>query len=196
MTGGGENRARKLGKAVGNDHFFEQPEDKIRHSRPKTRSVKAIDRPLSKLRHHLLVMKYGSCDQVGEIGHEQGVMKEPVFSCFAAVGIDKICDLREGEERNPEGENDLAKAVARVQCRIEAGEKEPSVLVIAEHDEIGDDGKGQRGAAHRLTPSLAAQYGPGRIIEKNRRDDQADICRVPPAIKEERRNDQPCHRSS
>src|SRR5437762_12777790 len=96
-------------------------------------------------------------------------MKKAVFSCFAAVGIDKICDLREGEERNPEGENNLAKAVARVQCLIEAGEKEPCVLVIAEHDEIGDDGKGQRGAAHGWTLSLAAQYGPGRITDTNRR---------------------------
>ena len=64
------------------------------------------------LGHHLLVVDDRSGDELGEEGDEQQVVGEVVFAGLAAVGIDEVGDLLEGEERDAERQDDRQGTVS------------------------------------------------------------------------------------
>ena len=106
-VGGGEaeDRGGDAGEVVGDHHLLEQAaeEDPERDREVAVPAVMA----LAELRHHLAVMDQRPGDQVGEEGDEEQVVGEVILLGLAAVGIDEVGDLEEGEEGDREGEDDL-----------------------------------------------------------------------------------------
>ena len=52
------------------------------------------------LRDQIVVPHDGARDQVREIGDEQRIIQQRIVARLAAVGIDQVADLFEGEEGN------------------------------------------------------------------------------------------------
>ena len=163
---------------IGNQHLFCQPQHEQRHPRRQLVIIGTIGLTLCELRHHLGMMQNRPRDQMREIGHEQTVMDKAVFACLALIGVHQKRDLREGEKRNPQRQNDGAQTDTGSGRCVQVIDKEVRVFVIRQQGEIGNNRKSQQ--TTRAANNAHAQ----RIVEDHRRGQQSHVNRVPPAVKE------------
>lgn len=109
-------------------------------------------------------------DQVREIGHEQAVVDRIEFLRLAARRVDQEGDLREGEERDAQRENDRRKVVAAAGDRIDRVDEEVGVLVVAQQNQIARDTERQQVAsALGADVTAARQCAPHGVVEDDRR---------------------------
>src|SRR5271170_1192397 len=134
-----KSRVRKMGDPVGNQYLFAKPEDEPaqpqRHVIPFQRKVASF----SELRHDLAVMQDGPGDQVREKSYKQHVADKPLRLGCSLSQIDQVGNLRKGEERNAERQNDTAHRVMQSSDSIQKMKEGEQVLEIKQRSQIEAD---------------------------------------------------------
>ena len=77
-------------------------------------------------------MQHGPCDQVGKVGDKQAVVNKVEFFRLATGSIYQKGNLREGEKRNAQGQDDVRQSVAGAQRRVDGIDKEVGVFEVAQ----------------------------------------------------------------
>ena len=186
-VGGGEHRRGVDRDAVGQDHLLEQPDGEDRQADREVVQIDPIGAVLGELRDHLAVVNDRPGDQLRKEGHEQGVVDEALVTDLAAIGVDQIGDLLEGEERDRQRQHDVVDAEVDRQQRLDqVGAEEARVFEVADAGQIGADAEAEQELRPGHQQPLADEE-----IERDRGDDQDQIDRVPPAVEEQRGGDQP-----
>ena len=203
MRGRAKARIGPRRDLVGDQHLLREPDDQERQTHPEVRCVEALVRRGGELRHHLAMMEDGSRQQVREEADEEAVVDERRFAHEALAGVDQISDLGESKEADAKGKNDMRQQPVRTEHDVRVGNKEVGVLEITQQRQIGDhagrqqrarrDGRQRR---HRRAGTLpgsrhALQRGADDEIEDDAPQEQRHETPAPPAIEEQRRDEQP-----
>lgn len=129
-------------------------------------------------------------DQLREKSDEQAIVQEIVFSRFTTVCIDEVRYLLECEKRDSQGQDNRFQVKTRTRQRIDVIDKEIRVFEITQQAEI----RGYTQVHKRIVTAslmLAVKRGTHEIVEEDRQQDENYVNRVPPAIEEKRRCNQP-----
>src|SRR5437868_9021225 len=130
--------------------------------------------------------------ELREEHHEKAVFEQIVLLDLAAAGIDQIGDLLKCEERDPERQQDVLQHKIGLKQRVGGLDEEIGVFEIAEHREIDDDAEGQQ----YRDPIAAAGLPVGghrprnQEIKQREAEQQRYVNRVPPAVEEDRGDQQ------
>jgi hypothetical protein len=153
------------------------------------------------LRHHLLVVDDRPGDELGEEGDEEQVVGEVVFAGLAAVGIDEVGDLLEGEEGNAERQHDVRQVEVEAGQSLDGAVEEAGVLEPAEQAEVGGDAEGEHqpgrrepaggGSGGSAIRAPCGEEAAEVIVADAGAADQEQVDRFPPAVIEERGDHQP-----
>ena len=125
-----KGRSRTAGKIVGKQYFLGQPDGKNGKAYCKVGRLGTVISILVELRHHLLVVQYGTSDQVWKVRDEQDVVDEAVFGNLAGVSVSKKRDLSEGEEGNSDWQDNAKHRPVGTQDSIGSRDKKVGVLVV------------------------------------------------------------------
>src|SRR5439155_8190601 len=185
-------RRHQRREMVGQDHLLEQTDDKDRHAQ---REVARLDRKRPgtlDLGKDLAVMGDRAGQQLREEHHEEAVFEQIVLLDLAAAGVDQIGDLLKREERDPERQQDVLQDKIGLEQRVGGFDEEVGVFEIAEHRQIDDDTEGQQDRYPIAAAHLAIGGEPARDQEIKQREaeQQRYVDRVPPAVKEDRGDQQ------
>jgi hypothetical protein len=131
------------------------------------------------LRHGLAVVDDRAGDQLREEGDEQGIGKKAVVPHLAAVGIDQIGDLLEGEEGDREWQHDRAEVGVDGRHVLDRPRQKPRIFEPADGAEIERDAEREEG--FRRPPD---QAGGDRVVDQHRSGEQRQIGRVSPYIED------------
>ena len=95
------------------------------------------------------MVQNGTGYEMRKVSHEQRIVNQVVFPHFAPGSINQESDLRECEERNAEGKNDVQGPEMRdVEC-VEVGYEEIGVFVVTEQRQIACHGDSEECLASR-----------------------------------------------
>jgi len=181
----GEARVRVGRDGIREQHFLREADREQRTAHRQVFRAEAVAFRVGELRHHFLVMQDRPGDQVREERHEQHVAQQAALADDARAAIEQIADLREREERDAERQDErIHRAVRDAEAGQEV-EQRREILVMDQHREIrGDARAGDR--ALQARPAGGAQHAlADRVVERDRRGQQRDELRVPPAIEHE-----------
>ena len=130
---------------VGEAHFLHQADRQQEESRGEMERLRLLVRRGGELRHHLAVMQDRPGKQMRKEAHEQRVVEKTGLFRPAAMDVDEICNLREGEEADAERQHDVR------QRQRQAGEvggvahREVGVLEHAQEQQVGADSAREQG---------------------------------------------------
>src|SRR5262249_30796932 len=130
-------------------------------------------------------------EQVWEETDEERVVGDAGLARLAAVHVDEIRDLGEGEEADAQRQHEMRQRKRLSEQIRGVREREIRVLEYAEQQQVSGDA-----AAKDQPPArrLAAQCTADEEIERDAAKDQWQVARVPPRIEEQRRGDEPRNR--
>ena len=132
-----KHRPRISAHRIGQHHFLEQADGENRQANGGVFIIEAVGFGTAELRHHLGVMQHRPGDQVREVGDEQAVMHEVVFAHLAEINIGEKRNLREGEKRNAQRQDDFTERQAGAAQVVETAEKKIRILEVSEQQQIG-----------------------------------------------------------
>jgi len=173
------------GQAVGNQHFFCEANGKDGGADSEVRSARLQVGALGELRHHLAMVQHGPRNQMREVGDEQQVMQEAAFAHKATRRVDQEGDLREREERDPDGQDDLHQRHLPARQRGGRAGKETRVLVPAQQRQIRRHGDSK--PALTCAAACAADAQRTGVVDDDGPQQQRQVAHVPPAVEKQRR---------
>jgi len=130
-------------------------------------------------------------NQVRKEGDEQQEIAQVVLADDAPADIHEISDLREGKKGYAQRKHDLAQDPVGAEHPVDIVDEEIGVFEIAQQQQIHRDAPKQRASRPPTQPYTPADLASHPVIEHHGCQDQAHIDRAPPAIEEERRQNQP-----
>ncbi|MNM63863.1 hypothetical protein D3C81_752380 [compost metagenome] len=136
--------------------------------------------------HHFLVVQDRAGDQVRIKRNEQHVADNTVFFRLPSVGIDKVSDLRKGEEADPKRQCQLQQLDMRGKQRIDICNEKIGILVIAEQQHVAGDAqrKQQFPQPDRLVGGMVNR-APHHVVEGDRRQNERQRLDAPIAVEEQ-----------
>src|SRR5271154_630841 len=101
----GVQRVSHRAKPVSEQNLLPKPKKKPGDADRKIVTLDPAAPIVGKLRHHFAVVDDGSGDQMRKEGNEQHIGEQVLPWSHSLREVDKICDLGEREERDPQGQN-------------------------------------------------------------------------------------------
>ena len=179
------------GKGVGQDQLLEEPDREKMEARRQVQPVRLGAFRLVELRHHLVVQDDRAGQQMGEEQDIQRVVQQRIADRgLAAVAIDQIGNLAEGEEADGQWQHHVLQHPLRPKHVIDIRDEEIVVLEESQQADIDQDPEQQQplpAAMVLLQPHPPAN----REIEEDGECDQDQVDRLEPAIEEQRGRHQP-----
>ena len=131
-----------------------------------------------------------SGNQVREKDDEQRIVDQPIMFRFIAMDIHQIANLREGEERDGEWQDQVKLWHRLIGNASEQLQKEIGVFVITQENQVAGDTREEKEFPAPL-PVPANDAFRRAKIETHRSQQQRDIFDLPIGVENKRNNDQP-----
>ncbi len=126
----------------------------------------------------------GPGDELGEEGHEEGVLHEPVAAAPPVVGVHEVGDLLEGEERDPDGQGDGPEGDAGPRHGVHRVDEEVRVLEPSQEGEVEGQARHEDEAAPgRARGGLDAPAE--QEVHQDGGGEEQEVDGVPPAVEDE-----------
>ena len=171
-------------EAVGDHDLLEQADrDEAGRDAELTLPARNVDLP-AELMHHLRPARQGAGDRLREEGDVERVAVERIERRPAALQVDQIHDVVEGEEGDAERQPDVERRQRRTEHEAEIGENEVGVFEQRQHREIEHDHQRQQ-----RRPFHAPIGDRGEPVDRDRADQEQDEGRAAPGIEGERQRD-------
>ena len=174
---------------IGDDDLLEQAQREGVQARREVVEVEMAVFRVGELRHDLAVQHDRAGDQLREEGDEQRVVENMIARHRAAVAVDHIGELLEGEERNAQRQREVIQRKMRAEGAVEVVHKEVVVLEIEQHAEV--EAKAQQHQRQADGLALAGEHELAeRVVDQDAAHDDGHIARVVVAVEHERRQHQ------
>ena len=125
------------------------------------------------------------CHQMRKEGDEECVIKKVMLLDDAGAAIDQRQDLRDGEERDAERQDEMQKRNVRPKCHVDAGKEKVEVFVEGKQRDIARNAQPEN-AVRKLLPvrCIRPQDSPAeQIVDEDAADEKRQVVNIPIAVK-------------
>ena len=183
--GGAKARVDRGGEGIGDDDLLEQAQREGIEARREVVKIKAAVFGVGELRDDLAVQHDRPGDELREERHEQRVIENIVARHRAAVAVDDVGELLEGEKRDAQRQRDAVEREGEAERAVQVFAEEVVILEVEEHAEVGRQAQQHQRQAHGLARGGEHALAE-RIVDQDAQHDDGHIARVVVAVEDER----------